>query len=254
MAGYVPLFDSLTKGTLCGRWPDIGLWPIVLSLSDKHGVVDVTPIHIAGVTGLSVEDVAACMRRFCEPDPYSRSRAADGARLVLLDDHRDWGWQIVNHSSYREKARKAAFDAQRVESGENKKRMAERPAMTRDDPTPPAESGADPPSDANANADSVVVVRAKQELSKATEMAVALRKLDVNVTSTHPTLVSWVQSGRTVAEVCEAVEVARKNPGKETGSLAPNYIHRILTEPRAPPGPKRGNGAWARMEAELGDD
>ena len=29
--GYTPLFASLTTGTLCGRWPDSGLWPIVLS-------------------------------------------------------------------------------------------------------------------------------------------------------------------------------------------------------------------------------
>ena len=48
MAGYTPLFSSLTTGTLCGRWQDIGLWPIVLSMADKDGVVDVTPVPEAG--------------------------------------------------------------------------------------------------------------------------------------------------------------------------------------------------------------
>ena len=62
--GYTPLFGSLTTGTLYGRWPDIGLWPIVLSLADRQGHVDVTPQYLAGITGLSVDDVLACMRRF----------------------------------------------------------------------------------------------------------------------------------------------------------------------------------------------
>jgi hypothetical protein len=118
MTGYVPLFASLTTGTLCGRWPDVGLWPIVLSLADRHGVVDVTLDYLARVTGLSIQDASACMRRFCEPDPNSRSTTEGGARLVLLDSpSRDWGWRVVNHAKYREKARKAAYDTVRTESG-----------------------------------------------------------------------------------------------------------------------------------------
>lgn len=136
MSGYTPLFNSLTRGTLCGRWPDIGLWPIVLSLSDRKGVVDVHPNAIAGLTGLQVEEVIACMSRFCEPDPMSRSQDCDGRRLVLLDEHRDWGWQIVNHGKYREKARKAAYDAARTASGQD----AERKRASRDVPRSPAKS------------------------------------------------------------------------------------------------------------------
>jgi len=143
MSGYVPLFDSLTKGTLCGRWPDIGLWPIVLSLSDRHGVVDVTPHYLAGVTGLPVTEVTACLARFCEPDPASRSKEQNGARLVLLDEHRDWGWRIVNHAFYREKARLAAKASKEVAEGVNKARMNDRRS--------PPKTAADPPSYSNAN-------------------------------------------------------------------------------------------------------
>lgn len=117
MSGYTPLFDSLTKGTLCGRWPDIGLWPIVLSLADKHGIVDCTPVHLAAITGLPVDEVIACMERFCEPDPYSRSQDCEGRRLIQLDGHRDWGWQVVNHAKYREKARLTAKNARDTASG-----------------------------------------------------------------------------------------------------------------------------------------
>src|SRR5216117_3091589 len=122
MAGYTPLFSALTTGTLGGRWPDIGLWPIILSLSDRNGIVDVTPAYLAGVTGLQLEAVIECMKRFCQPDPFSRSPKDQGARLVLLDDHRDWGWKIVNHGLYREKARLMMREIDRVSSGENRSR------------------------------------------------------------------------------------------------------------------------------------
>jgi hypothetical protein len=93
------------------------------------------------------------MKRFCSPDPYSRTDAEGGARLVLIDqEHRDWGWRVVNHGRYREKARKASFDAARAEDGRNAQRMASRRA-TREDPTRPDATRADPPSDSNTNSD-----------------------------------------------------------------------------------------------------
>lgn len=144
MSGYTPLFSSLIAGTLCGRWPDIGLWPIVLSLSDRNGVVDVTPQYISSVTGLGLEEVIACMRRFCEPDACSRSPVDDGRRLVRLDNHRDWGWRIVNHALYRERARKAAYDAERTASGKD----AQRKRVSRGVPRCPAVSGGVPRSPA----------------------------------------------------------------------------------------------------------
>jgi hypothetical protein len=127
MSGYTPLFDSLTNGSLCGRWPDVGLWPVVLSLSDRYGVVDRTIDHIALVTGLPTEEVSACMKRFCEPDPRSRSRAKRGARLELLNPrHRDWGWRIVNYKKYADKARLRLKNAQEVANGKNRERMSHR--------------------------------------------------------------------------------------------------------------------------------
>lgn len=122
MSGWAPLFPSLTTGTLCGRWPDIGLWPIVLSLKDRNGIVDVTPDYLSRVTGLDLEAVVSCMARFCEPDPYSRSGAEQGRRLVLIDPSRSWGWRVVNSGLYRERARVQAKDQQRTESGEDAER------------------------------------------------------------------------------------------------------------------------------------
>jgi hypothetical protein len=146
MAGYTPLFSSLTTGTLYGRWPDIGLWTIVLSLADKNGVVDMTPNYLAGVTGLPAPEIISCMARFCEPDPHSRSKVEGGARLVLIDPTRDWGWLIVNHSKYREKARLMGKAELERESGKNAERMRDRRR--------PPKTAADPLSDSDSDSDS----------------------------------------------------------------------------------------------------
>jgi hypothetical protein len=128
--GWAPLFPSLTTGTLCGRWPDIGLWPIVLSLKDRNGIVDVTPDYLSRVTGLEIEAVVACMARFCEPDPYSRSGAEEGRRLVLIDpERRNWGWRVVNSGLYRERARLQAKDEARTESGADAQRKREKRSL-----------------------------------------------------------------------------------------------------------------------------
>lgn len=66
-----------------------------------HGVVDKHWKAIADETGLSRERVELAVKTLEAPDPESRSSEMDGARLVRLDDHRAWGWQIVNYGKYR---------------------------------------------------------------------------------------------------------------------------------------------------------
>lgn len=151
MGGYVPLFSSIVTGTLYGRWPDIGLWCLVLSQANKAGEIDVTHEYLAGIAGLPVAEVEACMTRFCSPDLRSRSRESEGARLELLDPARGWGWRVVNHSLYRERARKQAYEVARVASGRNAERLRRR---RQDDDSTPTRSDAtrdDPLSDADAN-------------------------------------------------------------------------------------------------------
>lgn len=155
MSGYAPLFSSLTTGTLCGRWPDIGLWPIVLSLADRYGAVDVTPDYLSRVTGLQIEAVTACMERFCEPDQYSRSDAEEGRRLVLLDpDHRKWGWRVVNATLYRERARLMAKAQREVTTGSNQQRLSSTADDRRSPPVSPD------------NADDPLLNNTKQDKSK----------------------------------------------------------------------------------------
>lgn len=136
MSGYTPVFDSVFTGTLCGKWPDTGLWVCLLAMADKNGVVDKTPQYISAVVGIGLDDLVACLERFMQPDPHSRSGDEQGRRLTRLDPGRAWGWKIVNHEKYREKARLQAKSAREVETGTNADRMRDRrgPPLTAGDP------------------------------------------------------------------------------------------------------------------------
>lgn len=136
MAGYTPVFDSVFTGTLSGKYPDTAAWLFLLALADKHGVVDMTPAYISLVTGMPESSLVECITRFMEPDPYSRTIDEEGRRLVPIDPARPWGWKIVNHRKYREKARLQAREVNRVDTGENAERMKgkRRPPLTPADP------------------------------------------------------------------------------------------------------------------------
>lgn len=142
--GYTPLFDTLLSGTLYGRWPHTGVWACLLSRATREGVIDEIPQSLASAIGVPVDLLMSCIEDFMSPDKFSRTAACDGRRLELIDPDRPWGWKIINHSKYREKARKSAFDAARVESGANAERMAARRAAETVDPTGPASTRADP--------------------------------------------------------------------------------------------------------------
>ncbi len=156
MSGYTPVFRSVFEGTLCGQYPDTAAWLFLLALADKNGHVDKTPQYISAVTGMPVAELVGCIERFMQPDPASRSDAEEGRRLVPIDPERSWGWKIVNHEKYREKARKAASDAERVASGRDaeRKRLERERAASRAVPRSPAESRAVRLSDADADTDS----------------------------------------------------------------------------------------------------
>jgi hypothetical protein len=130
----------------------MGLWACLLALADKNGCLDVTTDYIAAVTGMAVTDIESCINRFMQPDPKSRTPDREGKRLELIDPERTWGWRIINHAKYREKARKAASDSERAASGRNAERMKLRKARP-GDPTRPAPTRADPPSDADSDSD-----------------------------------------------------------------------------------------------------
>ena len=74
----------------------------MIVLADADGDVDMTPESIAARTRIPLEQVNEHLACLCNPDPRSRTPDKDGRRLELLDDHRDWGWHIINYPKFRE--------------------------------------------------------------------------------------------------------------------------------------------------------
>jgi hypothetical protein len=122
MAGYTPLYDSMLTGTLYGRWPHTGIWACLLSRASREGVIDEVPASLAAAIGVPVDLLMQCIDDFMKPDPGSRTKDHEGRRLELLDPNRDWGWVVLNHGKYREKARKKNYDEQRTVSGADAER------------------------------------------------------------------------------------------------------------------------------------
>jgi hypothetical protein len=147
VAGYTPVFDSVFQGTLCGKYPDLPVWLVLLAMQQRGGIIDAHPSYIATISGLPQKDIEAAIGRFCEPDPASRTPDNEGRRLAPLEG-RGFGWKVLNHEKYRDRARKRDYDEKRTESGAD----AERKAASRRVPTSPDESRQLPLSEAEAEA------------------------------------------------------------------------------------------------------
>lgn len=98
---YAKLFASLYQGTLRGRADEILVFTNLIAHADARGVVDKHWRSIAEETGITVDEVKAAILNLEAPDPESRSPDLGGARIVRMDEHRAWGWLIVNYGKYR---------------------------------------------------------------------------------------------------------------------------------------------------------
>lgn len=89
MADYMPHLALLMNGSLYGQWPDVGVWPVLLSLADEDGAVDIIPRAIASMSGLPELDLLACIDRFVRR----------GWLEPIYPDR--WGWQITENAEVR---------------------------------------------------------------------------------------------------------------------------------------------------------
>lgn len=98
---YAKVFRSLWQGSLAGSGETWAVFVFLLAHADQEGFVDFHPNVIAALTGFDEERVRKALADLEADDPGSRSKDENGARIQRLDDHRDWGWSIVNYTHYR---------------------------------------------------------------------------------------------------------------------------------------------------------
>jgi len=98
---YGKIFESIYDGTLVEDWRALITFQQFIVLCDADGIVDMTPNAISRRTGIPIEHIKAGIEILEHSDLFSRTKDNDGKRIIRLDDHRPWGWSIVNHQKYK---------------------------------------------------------------------------------------------------------------------------------------------------------
>jgi len=99
---YGKIFEQIFDSSIAEDYRVRLVFQDMIVLADMHGVVDRTHEAIARRTNVPEKIVRQAITVLESPDKNSRSPEHGGARIVRLDEHRDWGWVIVNHQKFRQ--------------------------------------------------------------------------------------------------------------------------------------------------------
>ncbi len=98
---YAKVFAQIFDSSIADDYKLRHFFMDLLVLADINGVIDMTPTAIAGRTRIPLAEVTAHLAALEQPDPESRTPNHDGRRIAKLDDHRSWGWCIINYEKFR---------------------------------------------------------------------------------------------------------------------------------------------------------
>lgn len=98
---YGKIFRQIYASSIAQNYKVRHIFMDLIVLADAEGIVDMTPESIAGLTRVPIDDLRQAIAILEKPDAQSRTPDHQGARLIRLDDHRNWGWRIVNYVNYR---------------------------------------------------------------------------------------------------------------------------------------------------------
>lgn len=194
---YCKLFASLYQGTLRGKADEILVFTNLLAHCGVNGTVDKHFRAISEETGLPIERVKAAIEVLESPDPESRSPEENGARIVRLDEHRVWGWRIVNYGKYR------AIRSEEDRAEQN--RIAQQKWRERNKSKPPsAESKQDKPKERNQG-------EAKEE-AEATPSPKSLPAKGVTYPADFLEFWNAYPKKKSKGDACRAYQKLRGNP------------------------------------------
>jgi hypothetical protein len=98
---YAKVFEQIFDSSLRDKWQAWVVFVALLVLADENDEVDMTVEALKARTGLPGTIVPEGLAFLEAPDEFSRSPEYEGRRIVRLDDHRPWGWKIVNRDKYK---------------------------------------------------------------------------------------------------------------------------------------------------------
>ena len=94
----------------------------MIILSDEDGTLDITRPALARRINVDADTLDRALEVLEAPDPLSRSPEMDGRRIAQLDDHRAWGWFVVNKKVYAKRCsreEKRIADRERIAKKRN---------------------------------------------------------------------------------------------------------------------------------------
>jgi hypothetical protein len=99
---YAKVFSQIFDSSIADDFRLRHFFMDLLVLADPNGCVDMTLTAIAARTRIPLDDVTKMIAKLEQPDPESRTPDADGRRIERLDEHRTWGWHVINYGRFRE--------------------------------------------------------------------------------------------------------------------------------------------------------
>jgi hypothetical protein len=99
---FAKVFEQIFDSSIAEDWQVRHVFEDLLKMADITGVVDKTIEAVARRTNIPIEIVQRAIGELEKPDPESRIKDHEGRRIMRLDDHRSWGWFIVNYKHYRD--------------------------------------------------------------------------------------------------------------------------------------------------------
>ena len=101
---YTPLDSQALYSTAfrTGALP-WAIWTAILASMDADGNTSLNPAFLAAQWRIDEKEIEKAWNVHTKPDPKSKNKDYDGARLIPLDDGR---WHVVSYKSYRNRYRK----------------------------------------------------------------------------------------------------------------------------------------------------
>jgi hypothetical protein len=212
MPRYAKIFDLIWQGSLRGQSDALLVFINLLTHANEEGIVNITPKVIEDETGLPANRVKSSLVLLQSEDNQSKSPDENGRRIKLLDEHRTWGWKIVNHKTYRELCTKG-------QNAERQKRFRQSNAVVT--PTPVGVGvGVDASKEGDARGNAGLRVVSSDELNFETFWKAYPRKEGKGYA-----IKCWIkaQEKPDIATIIEAVKRDKKKPQwtKDGGQFIP---------------------------------
>ena len=100
MAGYAKLFSTITDSSLWSASKDARLlFVTMLAKADQTGFIEASTSGLARAANLTVDETRAALDVLMAPDPESKSKVADGRRVIEVPR----GYCLVNYEEHRDR-------------------------------------------------------------------------------------------------------------------------------------------------------